>query len=66
MTRFLRPDILRDSGLQSFDAWAAMFGSIVNKAETKPSGRGMRMKERFSKFRTLESFLKYHFALNTG
>ena len=70
MTRFLRPDILRDSGLQSFDAWAAMFGSIVNKAETKPSGRGMRMKERFSKFRNvsqmIEQFRRFADILKSG
>jgi N12 class adenine-specific DNA methylase len=58
MMRFLRPDILRDSGLQSFDAWASMFGAIVNKAEAKPSGRGMRMKERFSKFRNVPQMIE--------
>ena len=70
MTRFLRPDILSDSGLQSFDAWAAMFGSIVNQAEVDPSGRNMRMKERFSKFKNvsqmIEQFRRMADILKTG
>jgi N12 class adenine-specific DNA methylase len=70
MTRFLRPDILSDSGLQSFDAWASMFGSIVNQAEVDPSGRNMRMKERFSKFKNvsqmIEQFRRMADILKTG
>lgn len=70
MTRFLRPDILADSGLQSFDAWASMFGSIVNQAEVDPSGRNMRMKERFSKFKNvsqmIEQFRRMADILKTG
>lgn len=70
MTRFLRPDILADAGLQSFDAWASMFGSIVNQAEVDPSGRNMRMKERFSKFKNvsqmIEQFRRMADILKTG
>lgn len=58
MLRFLRPDILEESGIQSFDAWAAMFGSIVNQAEVDPSGRHMRMKERFSKFKNVAQMVE--------
>ena len=70
MMRFLRPDILADAGLQSFDAWASMFGSIVNQAEVDPSGRNMRMKERFSKFKNvsqmIEQFRRMADILKTG
>ena len=70
MTRFLRPDILADAGLQSFDAWASMFGSIVNQAEVDPTGRNMRMKERFSKFKNvsqmIEQFRRMADILKTG
>ena len=70
MTRFLRPDILADAGIQSFDAWASMFGSIVNQAEVDPSGRHMRMKERFSKFKNVsqmvEMFRRMADILKTG
>ncbi len=70
MIRFLRPDILADAGLQSFDAWASMFGSIVNQAEVDPSGRNMRMKERFSKFKNvsqmIEQFRRMADILKTG
>lgn len=58
MLRFLRPNILEESGIQSFDAWAAMFGSIVNQAEVDPSGRHMRMKERFSKFKNVAQMVE--------
>lgn len=70
MLRFLRPDILADSGIQSFDAWASMFGSIVNQAEVDPSGRKFRMKERFSKFKNVaqmvEQFRRMADILKTG
>lgn len=70
MIRFLRPDILADSGIQSFDAWASMFGSIVNQAEVDPSGRKFRMKERFSKFKNVaqmvEQFRRMADILKTG
>ena len=70
MLRFLRPDILADAGIQSFDAWASMFGSIVNQAEVDPSGRKFRMKERFSKFKNVaqmvEQFRRMADILKTG
>lgn len=70
MLRFLRPDILADAGIQSFDAWASMFGSIVNQAEVDPSGRKFRMKERFSKFKNVaqmvEQFRRMSDILKTG
>ncbi|MBO5700933.1 MAG: DEAD/DEAH box helicase family protein [Clostridia bacterium] len=70
MIRFLRPDILADSGIASFDAWASMFGSIVNQAEVDPSGRKFRMKERFSKFKNVaqmvEQFRRMADILKTG
>ena len=70
MIRFLRPDILREAGIGSFDAWASMFGSIVNEAEIDPTGRKMRMKERFSKFKNVpqmvEQFRRMADILKTG
>ena len=70
MIRFLRPDILKEAGIGSFDAWAAMFGSIVNEAEIDPTGRKMRMKERFSKFKNVpqmvEQFRRMADILKTG
>lgn len=70
MIRFLRPEILKDAGISSFDAWASMFGSIVNEAEIDPTGRNMRMKERFSKFKNVsqmvEQFRRMADILKTG
>ena len=58
MIRFLRPDVLKDAGIGSFDAWASMFGSIVNEAEIDPTGRKLRMKERFSKFKNVSRMVE--------
>ena len=70
MLRFLRPEILKEAGIGSFDAWASMFGSIVNEAEVDPTGRNMRMKERFSKFKNVpqmvEQFRRMADILKTG
>ena len=70
MLRFLRPDILKEAGIGSFDGWASMFGSIVNEAEIDPTGRNMRMKERFSKFKNvpqmIEQFRRTADILKTG
>ena len=38
MQRYLRPSLLRNAGLQTFDDWASNFGEIVSKAELKPAG----------------------------
>jgi hypothetical protein len=50
MTRYLRPDILRESQIENFDDWAATYGEVVTKLETKPTGQGLQMKRRFSRF----------------
>ena len=36
--RYLQYEILREHGLQHFDAWAALFGETVNAVELKPEG----------------------------
>ena len=42
MQRYLRPSLLRNAGLQTFDDWASNFGEVVSKAELKPAGNGYR------------------------
>ena len=53
MQRYLQPDVLNQLGLKSFDAWAKVFGEVVNKWEINPSGTGMRQKQVFANFRNL-------------
>lgn len=38
MQRYLRPSLLAEAGLQTFDDWANTFGEVVSKAELKPAG----------------------------
>ena len=50
MQRYLQPGLLRDYGIDEFDAWAATFGDIVTQVELAPSGKGFRTTRSFSKF----------------
>ena len=39
MQRYLRPDLLRQAGVEDFDAWAATFGQTVTEIEMAPDRR---------------------------
>lgn len=58
MQRYLRPDLLRDAGLTSFDGWAATFGQVVEEMELKPEGSGFRQTSRFAKFQNVPELLR--------
>jgi N12 class adenine-specific DNA methylase len=58
MQRFLRPDLLEEAGITSFDQWAATFGQVVDEMELKPEGTGFRQTQRFAKFRNVPELLK--------
>ena len=47
--RFLQPDRLRQLGIQSFDAWANMFGKAKTEPEPTADG-GFTMRTRFDEF----------------
>lgn len=53
MQKYLQPDLLKQLGLSTFDAWAKQFGEVVNGVEIKPSGQGYRVKQSFSRFKNL-------------
>ncbi len=53
MQRYLQPDILKQLGIDSFDAWAKQFGEVVNALEVNPTGTGYRMKQSFSHFKNM-------------
>lgn len=58
MQKFLRPDLLEEAGITSFDQWASTFGETVDSMELKPEGTGFRQTTRFAKFRNVPEFLK--------
>jgi N12 class adenine-specific DNA methylase len=58
MQRFLRPDLLEEAGIHSFDQWAATFGKVVDEMELKPEGTGFRQTTRFAKFRNVPELLR--------
>ena len=48
--RYLAPDLLKERGVEHFDAWAANFAEAVTALELAPDGSGYRMHTRFAKF----------------
>lgn len=58
MQKYLRPDLLENAGIGSFDAWAATFGQTVTQMEMAPTGTGFRMRTRFAKFTNVPEMLK--------
>ena len=60
MQRYLRPSLLQNAGLQTFDDWASNFGEVVSKAELKPAGNGYRTKKRFAKFNNVPELMQMY------
>ena len=57
MQRYLRPDLLADAGLTSFDGWAATFGQVTTELEVSVTGQP-RLKARFQKFVNVPELLR--------
>lgn len=57
MQRYLRPDLLRDAGVENFDVWAATFGETVTAIEMDAGGR-LKNKTRFAKFKNVPELLR--------
>lgn len=57
LMRYLAPDLLKEAGIEHFDAWAANFGEAVTSLELAPDGSGYRMNTRFAKFVNLPELL---------
>ncbi|HYL22508.1 MAG TPA: hypothetical protein VEU74_12155 [Gemmatimonadales bacterium] len=53
MQRYLQPEMLRERGIEHFDAWAAAFGEARTALELAPSGAGYRMATRFAYFQNV-------------
>ena len=57
MMRYLQYDLLKSSGLEHFDSWAANFGETTTALELAPEGTGFRSKTRFAKFFNLPELM---------
>lgn len=55
--KMLRPDLLEQMDIYSFDDWASRFGEIVTSLEALPEGGGYKVSERFAKFVNLPEML---------
>ena len=59
MQRYLRPDLLREAGVEAFDTWAATFAKTVTEIEMAPTGGGnYRMNTRFARFQNVPELLR--------
>jgi N12 class adenine-specific DNA methylase len=57
-TRMMRPDLLRDSEINNFNDWMALFGEIKHNMEIKPEGGGYQVKSRLSRFKNVPELIK--------
>ncbi|MDA8186284.1 MAG: hypothetical protein M0035_18010, partial [Actinomycetota bacterium] len=54
---YLRPDLLREAGIEDFDSWAATFAEVVTGVEVAPEG-GFRNVSRFARFTNVPELLR--------
>ncbi len=57
MQSYLQPSVLKESGIEFFDGWAADFGETITSMELAPSGQGYKARTRFAKFTNLPELL---------
>lgn len=57
MMRYLRPDLLEDMRIETFDEFAANFGEVTSRLEVAPTG-GLRQHSRFAKFVNMPELLR--------
>lgn len=60
MQRYLRPDLLDNSGFQTFDDWASTFGEVVIQLEPTHDGTDYLPKKRFAKFANLPELMQMY------
>ena len=56
MMRYLRPDLLREAGVEKFDDWAATFGDVVTKNQQAADGT-LKLRTSFAKFANLPELM---------
>ncbi|WP_281944646.1 hypothetical protein [Streptomyces olivaceus] len=52
------PDLLRNLGIEEFDAFATMYGKMVERLEMTVDGKGFKSVERFASFHSVNSLLR--------
>ena len=52
------PDLLRALGIEEFDAFATMYGKMVERLEMTVDGKGFKSVERFASFHSVNSLLR--------
>ncbi len=57
MQQYLQPDRLESEGVRHFDTWATTFGEISDVQEISPEGKGLRIRQRFTKFCNLPELM---------
>ena len=57
MMRYVRPDLMEEMGVDTFDDFAANFGQIVSRLEVAPTG-GLRQHSRFARFVNVPELLR--------
>ena len=58
LMRYLQADKLAETGINSFDRWASVFGETITAMELSPEGNGKyQMKTRFAKFQNLPELM---------
>ena len=58
MQRFLAPGLMAERDIGHFDAWAAVFGDVVDSIELSPDGKSLRTNRRFARFVNLPELLQ--------
>jgi N12 class adenine-specific DNA methylase len=58
MTKYLRPDLLENAGIEDFDQWVGTFGEMVTDVEITNDGSGFKTKTRLAKFRNVPELLR--------
>ncbi|WP_432805901.1 SNF2-related protein [Helicobacter apodemus] len=53
LQRYIQPNILKEKGIESFDAWASTFGEVTNAWELDSSGINYKIVARFNKFKNV-------------
>ena len=63
MQRYLRPELLDQAGIESFDEWAATFAKVTTTVELAPDGATFRNQSRFARFCNVPELLRmFHVA----
>ncbi|MFI9214292.1 hypothetical protein ACIGW7_39955 [Streptomyces sp. NPDC053253] len=58
VVRMANPDLLRDIDAETFDAWASMYGKLVERMEMTTDGKGFKSVERFASFHNVSGLTR--------